>query len=264
MAEGLCVAPRAAARVESFPAARLPIVDYLNAVGRKHLLHGLIDVDVTRSRERIRQRRTRTGERLSLTAFVVSCVARAVERYPEVHAVRSWRGDLVVFRDVDISLPIEHDVDGLPVGTPYVLRAANRKTLAEIDAEIREARAAPPLVYRHHHLYAWLPGVVRRGFWWVLLRYPVVRKRVSGTVGVTAVGMFGAGGGWGAPLTGYSLQITIGGISERPALVGGRVETREYLGLTITVDHDVTDGALAARSTRRLRRLIEGGEGLEP
>jgi pyruvate/2-oxoglutarate dehydrogenase complex dihydrolipoamide acyltransferase (E2) component len=227
-------------------------------------VHGLIEVDVTRPRQLIRQLRARSGERLSLTGFVAACVARAVAQHPEVHAVRSWRGNLIVFRDVDISLPIEHDVEGLPVGTPYVVRAANRKTLSEIHAEIRAAQAAPPPTHRHHRLYARLPGIVRRGFWWVLLRSPIVRKRVSGTVGLTAVGMFGAGGGWGAPLTGYSLQITLGGISERPALAGGRIETREYLGLTITVDHDVIDGAPAARFARTLRRLIEGGEALEP
>ncbi|HEX2349635.1 MAG TPA: 2-oxo acid dehydrogenase subunit E2, partial [Ktedonobacterales bacterium] len=46
-------------------------------------------------------------------------------------------------------------------------------------------------------------------------------------------------------------------------LGGDQVTTREYLDLTISVDHDIIDGAPAARFTRRLKELIERGYGLE-
>jgi pyruvate/2-oxoglutarate dehydrogenase complex dihydrolipoamide acyltransferase (E2) component len=75
--------------------------------------------------------------------------------------------------------------------------------------------------------------------------------------------MFGAGAGWGIPLSGRSLQIIMGGISRRPTFVDGHPELREYLNLTISVDHDVVDGSPAARFARTLRGLIERGEGLE-
>jgi hypothetical protein len=45
--------------------------------------------------------------------------------------------------------------------------------------------------------------------------------------------------------------------------VDGRVVGREYLSLTISVDHEVVDGAPAARFTRRLNELIESGYGLD-
>ncbi|MGZ3666132.1 MAG: 2-oxo acid dehydrogenase subunit E2, partial [Ktedonobacterales bacterium] len=45
-------------------------------------------------------------------------------------------------------------------------------------------------------------------------------------------------------------------------LVDGHVTVREYLSLTISVDHEIVDGAPAARFTRRLKELIEGGYGL--
>jgi pyruvate/2-oxoglutarate dehydrogenase complex dihydrolipoamide acyltransferase (E2) component len=45
--------------------------------------------------------------------------------------------------------------------------------------------------------------------------------------------------------------------------VDGRIESREYLSLTIIFDHDVIDGAPAARFTRRLVELIESGYGLD-
>jgi len=41
--------------------------------------------------------------------------------------------------------------------------------------------------------------------------------------------------------------------------VEGRIEIREYLSVTISVDHDIVDGAPAARFTQQLRELIESG-----
>ena len=87
---------------------------------------------------------------------------------------------------------------------------------------------------------------------------------MAGTVGITAVGMFGKGqGGWGlAPLT-HGLNLIVGGISWKPAVVEGRIEPREILDLTVMYDHDVIDGAPAARFTQRLVELIESGYGLD-
>ena len=43
----------------------------------------------------------------------------------------------------------------------------------------------------------------------------------------------------------------------------GHVAVREYLSLTISFDHDIIDGAPAARFTERLKELIESGYGLD-
>jgi pyruvate/2-oxoglutarate dehydrogenase complex dihydrolipoamide acyltransferase (E2) component len=61
----------------------------------------------------------------------------------------------------------------------------------------------------------------------------------------------------------HTLGLTVGGIGEKPGVVEGRIEVREYLSLTIALDHDVVDGAPAARFAQLLRGLIEGGYGLE-
>ena len=38
-----------------------------------------------------------------------------------------------------------------------------------------------------------------------------------------------------------------------------RIELREYLSLTVSVDHDLIDGAPAARFAEHLKELIEDG-----
>jgi pyruvate/2-oxoglutarate dehydrogenase complex dihydrolipoamide acyltransferase (E2) component len=75
--------------------------------------------------------------------------------------------------------------------------------------------------------------------------------------------MFGRGAGWGIPLAAPTpLMVTVGGIGAKQTLVEGRVESREYLSLTISVDHGVVDGAPATRFTQRFKELIESGYGL--
>jgi pyruvate/2-oxoglutarate dehydrogenase complex dihydrolipoamide acyltransferase (E2) component len=79
---------------------------------------------------------------------------------------------------------------------------------------------------------------------------------------MTSVGMFGKGAGWGIPIAGHTLMLTLGGIGEKPGVIEGQIAILEYLSITISFDHDIIDGAPAARFTERLKDLIESGFGL--
>ena len=56
--------------------------------------------------------------------------------------------------------------------------------------------------------------------------------------------------------------LVIQGIPISPGLAEGQIEPREYLSLTVSFDHDIVDGAPAARFTERFKDLIEKGYGL--
>ena len=56
---------------------------------------------------------------------------------------------------------------------------------------------------------------------------------------------------------------TLGGIATKPAVVDGQIVPREMLSVTLSFDHDVVDGAPAARFVERLKKLAEGAAGLE-
>jgi hypothetical protein len=110
-------------------------------------------------------------------------------------------------------------------------------------------------------LSTFTPGFLRRLFFRLLRRSPRLMKRTAGTTLVTSVGMFGPGGGWAVgilPL--HTLGLTVGAVTPRPWAVEGRVEVREILPVTLSVDHDLVDGAPAARFVRRLREVVEGAE----
>lgn len=249
--------------VRPSPRGRHDIFDALEVGLRRHMVHALLELDVTRARSLIREHAARTGDQLSFTAFLVASLARAIDADRLLHAYRDWRGRLVLFDEVDVATLIEAEVGGIAI--PHVIRAANRRTVGEIHGEIRRVQARPEASAQRSGLLirvsAFTPGFLRRLFFRVLRRNPHWLKRTAGTALVTAVGMFGVGRGWVVgivPL--HTLALTIGAITRQPGIVEGRIEPREVLALTASIDHDIVDGAPAARFAARLRDIVERAE----
>lgn len=238
------------------------------SVRHKPMIHGLSEVDVTTARGIVREHREKTGETLSFTAFLVTCLAKAVDEQKAVQAMRQGGRRLVLFEDVDINTRIEREVAGQKYVIPYIIRAANRKTFRQIHDEIRAAQKADAqTLMKRFQVFSLLPTILYSAFVWVFTGIgrlsPRLWKEAMGTVGITSVGMFGTGAGWGIPASSpTALMLTVGGIGARQAMVDGFPTVREYLSLTISVDHNLIDGAPAARFAQRLKELIESGYGL--
>ncbi len=248
-----------------FPKIRRLMVDGGRLGRQKHIVHGLVEMDVTRARQMIHQHKSQMGETLSFTGFIVACLGQAVDRNKHMHACRNWRGQLVLFDDVDVNTMFEVEADGRKIIRPHIIRAANKKTVREIHAEIRAFQAGHTSSPEGNFIdwFVRLPGFIRRFTLRMIFKSPRRLKEMNGTVSMTAIGMFGSGGGWGIPVSNQTLQVTLGGIAEKPVLVNGQLENREFLCVTVSFDHDLVDGAPAARFTQRLKELVESGAGLD-
>lgn len=244
------------------PLLQRQMADWLELMHRRHLIHALIEIDVTDTRRAIRAARGTAGAPLSLTTYLTACLARAIDQNRLMHAYRRGRR-LVLFADVDVTTLVEQQVEGEKIPVPHIIRAANRRSVWAIQREIDAARDAAPLTNRQERwlpLWLLLPAPLRRFVWARLLGDPFRRKRLTGTTAITAVGMFGGGTGWGLPLTPYTLCLTLGGITRRPLPGGDQAAQREYLCATLTADHDLIDGAPLARFIHQLKTLAENGE----
>jgi 2-oxoacid dehydrogenases acyltransferase (catalytic domain) len=257
--------------VVDLPAARREIPNYLDLIWWKHCIYGMLEVDVTVTKQFIEEYKAQTGELLSFTGYLVFCFAQAVEEDKSVQAYLKGRKQLVLFDDVDVGMTIERQIDGAKAPMGHIMRAANRKSYLEIHQEIRavQARPVPPNKgmapwFRTAMLLPWpLPRLVNALIRTAMRRDPTSFVSMGGTVGVTAVGMFGEGqGGWGLVPLPYSVGLVVGSTAWKPAIVDGRIEPREILNLTVVFDHDVIDGAPASRFARKLIELIESGYGL--
>jgi pyruvate/2-oxoglutarate dehydrogenase complex dihydrolipoamide acyltransferase (E2) component len=256
-------------QVVPYPKIRRWLALTYRSAQHKPMIHGLIEVDVTRARAHLREHQAKTGESLSFTAFIIACLAKAVDEHKAVQAMRKGSKRIILFADVDVLTYIEREVAGQQQIMPYIVRAANRKTFREIHQEIRAAQVQDVAKVKVgggkavQVLPAWL---FRPYFWvstWIGRRYPQAWKKNWGTVTISAVGMFGKGAGWGIPVSSPSLcWITEGGIGQKREVVDGQSVLRDYLSLTVSFDHNMIDGAPAARFTERLKELIESGYGL--
>ena len=257
--------------VVDIPSGRREMPNLLNLYWEKHSIYGLLEVDVTLARQFIAEHKAQTGEALSFTGYLAYCLARAVDEDKSVQAYLKGRKQLVISDDVDVAMPVERQIGGTRAPIVHIIRRANHKSFLEIHQEIRavQAQSVP-------HNKGFAPGIL----FFMRLPWPlpqlfgtIIRAatrrdpagttvRLAGTVGVTAVGMFGLRSGWGLVPMVQSLGLIVGGIARKPAVVGDRIEPREMLSLTVAFDHDVVDGAPAARFVKRLVELIESGYGL--
>lgn len=240
-----------------------------------------VEMDVTAARGALAHRKAAEGEALSFTGWFIACIGKAVSEHPRVHAIRHGRHGILMFRDVDVGTYVTHNPEGpnrgpdIPV--PYIIRKANEKSVESIHAEIRAAqgRGSPsgqrPETMgkpsdRQLRIYTALPFFLRKALLWNrMLRDPFRMKQRLGTVAVTSVGMFatvGGGSNWGILTDVHPLTVALGAVVRRPAMVGDRVEPREFLGMTFLFNHDVVDGAPVAMFLERLRELVESGYGL--
>jgi pyruvate/2-oxoglutarate dehydrogenase complex dihydrolipoamide acyltransferase (E2) component len=244
----------------------------LDLAGPTHWMYGLLEVDVTVPRHFITEHKARTGEALSFTGFLVYCLARAVDENKEVQAYLKGRKQIILFDDVHVGMMVEHKAGEKTALMGHIIQGANRKTYREIHQEIRTVQSEPvppsrgmPIWFRSAMLLPWpLSRLVKALLAMATRRDPTIRISTSGTVFVTAVGMFGKGhSGWGIATTPHSLGLVVGSMAWKPAVLEGRIEPREILNLTVLFDHDVVDGAPATRFVGRLVELIESGYGLD-
>lgn len=236
-----------------------------SAVSRAHdTIHCITEVDVTEPRRLLREYKARTGEALSFTAYVVTCLAQTVSEQPHVNVFRRGR-NLVLLDDVTISVLVERDVDGgEKVPEPLPIVAAQRKTYRQMHDEIRSAQQkAGGLggLSGMERVLPWIPGWLLRTAIRLAERNLTMAKRY-GKIAVTAVGMHGQGAMWMLPLSSAAVTVTVGSLVERPVEVEGRVVQHEHLCLTVSFDHDLIDGAPGARFVKRFSEVLRSGDAI--
>lgn len=256
----------------TIPLSRIPTFD-VAAVGlNKHYVKALIELDVTKAREKISVLKEQ-NIKISFNSWLIKCISEAVVQCNCIHGVKKGKRQIIIFKDVDISVVIEREIQGQKVPLPYVIRATNNKSMEQIFNEIDAGKHQQiqdigdnVLGERKNaffvKLYYMLPGFIRRSILQYMVNNPFLTKQLMGTVVVTSVGMAGKINGWVVPIGIHPLCFAIGSIIKKPGVVEDRIEIREHLFMTVLVDHDIIDGAPAIRALSKLTEMIEEGYGL--
>jgi pyruvate/2-oxoglutarate dehydrogenase complex dihydrolipoamide acyltransferase (E2) component len=241
----------------------------------KHYVTALLEVDVTDAWEIIRQQR-RDENRFSFIAWLIKVTADSLVLHPQAAGFNLiHRGKVLVFEDADISVVVEKEVDGTRVPLPYLIRAANKKTILQIHQEIEAAKVQPITGEGNYVLgksgsaalmkaYLRMPQWLRVWGMKMFMQYlPGRMKDTMGNVAVTTAGMVGHTHGWIIPTSMHPLCLAFGTINEQARVHRGEIAKRRVLHLTALFDHDAIDGAPAGRFMDGMVQNMEAAYGLQ-
>lgn len=240
---------------------------------KRHSIHTLFELDVTEGRKKLKQYAEKTGEKLSFTGWIITCAAKALSEHKEINAFRKGRNKIMYFDDVDVPIPVERTMHDEKIPMAYILRKTNEKTLPELTKEIRSVQkqkiqGSKQVLGDQFSLLEKIafksPMFLKNILLYIVQRSPKLRKKYMGTLGVTAVGMKGRLPGWIIPLGGTTtILFLIGGITKKPGVIENDIiAVREYVHITLSVDHDLIDGGPLARFLDRFMELCEQQYGI--
>lgn len=191
--------------------------------------HFYVSMDVAMEKaEEMRGQLKDLGYKVSVNDLVVKAAALALTKYPGVNA--SFQGDTIrQYAHIDIGVAVSID-DGLLVP---VVRRANLKGLQAINEEVRDLATRA----RSRKLSP--------------------EEFTGATFSISNLGMYGVAE-FGAIVNPPEAAIlAVGGVLDQPVVRNGQVVPGRIMRLTLSADHRVIDGALAAEFLREVKTNLE-------
>jgi pyruvate/2-oxoglutarate dehydrogenase complex dihydrolipoamide acyltransferase (E2) component len=233
-----------------FPASRRHTVHFLTAVTGRPMVHLGTEADVTGLLD------PDGGSGPSVTAHVVRAVAAVLARYPDARATfHSFPFPLLArTRDVAVKVAFDIEVDGVRTVQSDVLTRADRRTASEIHEWTRATRDRMRAGELRTGVLSAVPTLLGRALFSALTSVPL-RHRVMGNVAVTSlahrrIGAFYSDGG-------TTVTVGVGRHEKRPIVRDNKIDVREILPLSLSFDHRVIDGGMAADIAGDLTRELE-------
>jgi len=240
-------------------------------------IFGALDIDARPLRSYIEAARS-AGHHVTPTHLVGRAVAHALTRVPEMNV--QIRGGRAIPREgVEIffiaAVAAGHDLSGVKISE------MDRKSVISVAEELatrgsRLKAGADPDFARTKRMMDRLPPWLLR----LALRLGTVvtedlrreigslglRRTPFGSAMVSSVGMLGLPQGF-APLAwmyDVPLLVLVGELTEMPVAEDGRVEVREVLPITATIDHRYADGWHISQLMMAFREYLAAPEQFDP
>lgn len=240
---------------------RLAVIASATVTKDKNAIHCFTEVDITEPRDLIKKHFEKNGEKLSLTAYIVTCLSNVIKDYPQFNSFTKGR-KLILLDDITISVLIEREIAGECVPEPIGIKQAQDKTYLQIHKEIREAKNQQNDKLGGLSGQTWfslIPSFLLKLFIRIADKNIHMAKKY-GKISVTAVGMFSKEPFWFIPHGTATVLITVGSIEKKIVEFDNQFVSREHLCLTVSFDHDIVDGAPASRFMNQLIETIKSGQ----
>lgn len=240
---------------------RKAVIASVNATkNRNSAIHSFSEVDISEPRKLLKTHFNKTGEKLSLTSYIVHCLAHTMKDYPQFNSFIKGC-NLITLDDLTINVLIEKEINGEMVPEPLGIHKSQEKSVSQIQAEITKAKEKQSDKLGSLSGNPWIsliPSFLLKNF--IRIADKNIRmSKMYGKVAVTAVGMFCKEAVWFIPHDSSTVLLTIGSIGNRVVEIDGTFVSREHLCLTASFDHNIVDGAPASRFMNQLIETIKSG-----
>ncbi len=210
---------------------RKSIADHMRgSLANTAQLSFFLEIDVTEA-QKMRREASSDSTTITMGDVLGKACIEALKRHPAMNTVLT-DGKVLHFDNVNLAFAVNL-TDGLIVP---VIKEADAKSIVELSKVSRE-----------------LAEKAEEG--------SLTPDDVTG--GTFTISVLGSVDGFTPILNaGQSAILGVGRSAEKPVVKKGEVVVREMMTVSLTVDHQVIDGAVAASFLRRLQRLVESPAGL--
>jgi hypothetical protein len=240
-------------------------------------IFGALDIDARAARAFIERARS-VGQRVTPTHLVGRAVAHALAAVPEINV--QIRGGRIIPRDaIDVffitAVAAGHDLSGIKVANidhktalEVARELAERSTALKTGGDAEFARTKRVM----DSLPAWLLRLALRASAFITqdMRREIAALGLHaspfGSAMVSSVGMLGLPQGF-APLAwmyDVPVLVLVGELTHKAVVVDGKVEAREVLPITATIDHRYADGWHISKLMAAFREYLAAPERFEP
>lgn len=189
------------------------------------------DIDITNLwnlREKKKLEAEKKGIKLTLLPYIIEAVVGSLKKHPYLNATL-YEDDIVLKKYYNLGIAVDSG-DGLLVP---VIKGADKKDLLTIAKELQE------LAEKAKNKKLDLMDM--KGGSFTITNY----GSISGTYGTPIINL------------GESAILGIGRAFDRLVLINGKLENRKILPISLTFDHQILDGAEAAKFMRSLKEALE-------
>lgn len=173
--------------------------------------------------------------KVSYNDLLIRATALALREHPRMNAgFHSVNQTLVLYETIDIAVAVTLE-DGLV--TP-IIRHADFKNVGQIAAEVKA-----------------LAGRARQG-------KLEEHEYKGGSFCISNLGMYGISEFTAVINPPQGAILAVGAIEPQPVIKNGKVIAGQTMALTLSADHRIIDGALAAQFLKTIQRLLENPVGL--
>ncbi|MCL4302605.1 MAG: 2-oxo acid dehydrogenase subunit E2 [Anaerolineae bacterium] len=171
--------------------------------------------------------------KISVNDMVVKAAAKALHKFPALNSSYATGSDgqpaILRHQQINVSIAVALE-DGL---VAPVVRDADKKALGAVAAEIKE-----------------LAGRAREG--------KLKQQELEGpTFQVSNLGMYRVLAFTSIIPAPLAASLSVGAVRQTPVVREGQLTIGEIMDVTLSVDHRIADGAIAAQYLQELRRLLE-------